>query len=85
MCEMTRMPVTMHEEVQQDPVPQAMHVLLSEVLRKVPLRASGVLWEQSCVPLLQQLEDQGRWTKVPLSLTFSEIYVPILLLYCSLF
>ncbi|KAJ6683903.1 hypothetical protein OIU85_007586 [Salix viminalis] len=29
----------------QDPVPQAMHVLLSEVLREVPLRSPRVLWE----------------------------------------
>lgn len=65
--EMRRMPITMLEEVQQDPIPQAMHVLLSEVLQQVPVRASRVLWEQSRVPLLQQLEDQGRRPQVPLN------------------
>ena len=63
---MRRMPIAMLEEVQPDPIPQAMHVLLSEVLQKVPVRASGVLREQSRVPLLQQLEDQGRRPQVPL-------------------
>lgn len=63
---MRRMPIAMLEEVQPDPIPQAMHVLLSEVLQKVPVRSSGVLWEQSRVPLLQQLEDQGRRPQVPL-------------------
>ncbi|GER35818.1 microtubule-associated protein 65-2 [Striga asiatica] len=59
---MTRMPLAMFEAMRADPIPQALHVLLPKVLQKVPLRASGVLWEQSCLPLLQQLEDQGRFS-----------------------
>ena len=75
---LTRMPITMLEEMWQDPIPQALHVLLSEVLQEVPLRASGVLWEQSCVPLLQQLEDQGRRTQVPLSFfTFHQLLLSL--------
>ncbi|MFQ6647691.1 hypothetical protein Gotur_020955, partial [Gossypium turneri] len=43
-----------------------MHVLLSEMLQQMPLCAPWLLWEQSCLPLLQQLEDQRRRTQVPL-------------------
>lgn len=35
--------------------------------------ATGVLWEQSSVPLLQQLEDQGRRTQVPLNFNFIKL------------
>lgn len=63
---MTRMPITVHKEVQQDPIPQALHVLLPEMLQQVPVCAPRFLWEQGCVPLLQQLEDQGRRTQMPL-------------------
>ncbi|RVW82689.1 hypothetical protein CK203_037457 [Vitis vinifera] len=42
-CEMTRMPVTVLEEVRQDTVPQALHVLLSEMLQKVPVRSPRYL------------------------------------------
>ena len=37
------MPITMHEEVRQDTVLQTMHVLLSKMLQKVPLRSTSVL------------------------------------------
>ncbi|KAL2898812.1 Zinc finger C3H1 domain-containing protein [Bienertia sinuspersici] len=38
-----------------------MHVLLQEVLRKMPLCATRYLWQQGTLPLLQQLEDQEGW------------------------
>lgn len=60
--EMTRMPRAVHEEVQQDAIPQAVHVLLPKVLQKVPLRAPRLLWQQRRLPLLQQLEDSARRT-----------------------
>lgn len=82
----TRMPITMLEEVQQDPIPQAMHVLLSEMLQKVPVCASWVLWEQSRVPLLQQLEDQGGRTQMPLkqNLLFTFLNLPFYCCYSTL-
>ncbi|XVF20601.1 hypothetical protein REPUB_Repub12eG0014700 [Reevesia pubescens] len=45
---------------------EAMHVLLSQVLCQMPMRPSWDLWQQASLPLLQQLEDQGRRTQVPL-------------------
>ncbi|KAK1440806.1 hypothetical protein QVD17_06638 [Tagetes erecta] len=61
-----KVPGAMHKEMQQNAVPQAVHVLLPKVLREMPMRATWVLWEQTSVPVLQQLEDQGRWTKMSL-------------------
>ncbi|GFP99388.1 gibberellin-regulated protein 4 [Phtheirospermum japonicum] len=52
--------------MQGDKVQEALFVLLQQVLQQVPLRSPGVLWEQSRLLLLQQLEDQGRRTKMPL-------------------
>nr|AFK36206.1 unknown [Lotus japonicus] len=84
------MSITMHEEMRSDPIPQALHVFLSEVLQEVPVCTSGVLWEQSCVPLLQQLEDPTRRTKVPLSFNFSSKVIFLIICYnfhslCCLF
>ncbi|KAG5535083.1 hypothetical protein RHGRI_023012 [Rhododendron griersonianum] len=72
---MTRMPIAMLKEVRPDPVPQALHVFLPEMLHQMPVCAPRVLWEQSCVPLLQQLEDQGRWPQVPLENPHSNPYL----------
>lgn len=47
----------MHQQMLQDLVQEAVHVLLPEMLRKVPVRAPRHLWEQASLPLLQQLED----------------------------
>lgn len=41
-----------------DGVPEALRVLLPEVLRGVPLRAAGHLRQQAVLPLLRPLEDQ---------------------------
>lgn len=60
------MPITVHQKMQPDAVPQTLHVLLPKVLCQVPLCASWVLWEQGCLPLLQQLEDQAWRTQMPL-------------------
>jgi len=50
----------------QDAPQEAVPLLLQQVLRKVPLRASGNLRQQGNLPLLQQLEDQERRAQVPL-------------------
>ncbi|XP_051121034.1 uncharacterized protein LOC127244520 isoform X2 [Andrographis paniculata] len=47
------MPIAMYEEVQQDTVPQTLHVLLPEVLQNLPLRPTRLLWQQGSLPLLQ--------------------------------
>jgi hypothetical protein len=41
-----------------DSVPEAVPLLLRQVLRGVPVRAGGHLRQQGLLPLLQQLEDQ---------------------------
>lgn len=66
---MTRMPRAMLKEVRTNPIQEAVLILLPKVLHEVPLRPLGVLWEQRGVPLLQQLEDQARRTKMPLTLS----------------
>lgn len=53
--------------VRQDAVQEAVHLLLQQVLQHLPVRAVGLLRQQGRVPLLQQLEDQARRTKVPVS------------------
>ncbi|XP_021303955.1 uncharacterized protein LOC8077934 isoform X2 [Sorghum bicolor] len=49
-----------------DGVPEAVPLLLPEVLRDVPVRAGGHLRQQEHLPLLQQLEDQEGRPQVPL-------------------
>ncbi|KAK2990754.1 hypothetical protein RJ640_003822 [Escallonia rubra] len=44
-----------------------MHVFLPQVLLQVPVRASRHLWQQTDMPLLQQLEDPARRTQMPLN------------------
>lgn len=58
-------------QVLGDGVQEAVHVLLPEVLRLLPLRAAGDLRQQAVVPLLQRLEDQARRPQVPLVNSFS--------------
>lgn len=43
-----------------DVTQEAVHVFLLEVLRQVPLRPGWCLWQQTNMPLLQQLEDPRR-------------------------
>ena len=50
----------------QDAPQKAVPLLLQQVLRQVPLRASRNLRQQGNLPLLQQLEDQERRAQVPL-------------------
>jgi len=50
----------------QDAPQEAVPLLLQQVLRQVPLRASRNLRQQGNLPLLQQLEDQERRAQVPL-------------------
>lgn len=38
------------------------------MLFQVPMCSSWLLWEQGCLPLLQQLEDQAWRTQMPLKL-----------------
>lgn len=57
-------------QVLGDGVQEAVHVLLPEVLRLLPLRAAGDLRQQAVVPLLQRLEDQARRPQVPLVNSF---------------
>jgi hypothetical protein len=52
--------------VLQDAVQEGLPHLMQQVLRQVPLRATGVLRQQGRLPLLQQLENQGRRAQVPL-------------------
>lgn len=49
-----------------DVTQEAMHVLLPKVLCEMPLRSSGHLRQQGTLSLLQQLENQGRKTQMPL-------------------
>lgn len=49
-----------------DGVPEAVPLLLPQVLRGVPVRAAGHLRQQEHLPLLQQLEDQAGRPQVPL-------------------
>jgi len=58
------------EAMLQDAPQEAVPLLLQQVLRKVPLRASGNLRQQGNLPLLQQLEDQERRAQVPLMPSF---------------
>jgi hypothetical protein len=51
--------------VREHAVPEGVPDVLQQVLRQVPVRAVGLLRPQVRVPLLQQLEDQGRRTQVP--------------------
>jgi len=50
----------------QDAPQEAVPLLLQQVLRQVPLRASRNLRQLGNLPLLQQLEDQERRAQVPL-------------------
>jgi len=45
---------------------EAMHVLLPKMLRHMPMCSSRRLWQQTSLPLLQQLEDPRRTTQMPL-------------------
>jgi hypothetical protein len=54
-------------EMLQDAPQEAVPLLLQQVLRQVPLRASRNLRQQGNLTLLQQLEDQGRRAQVPLT------------------
>lgn len=56
----------------EDSVPQAMYVLLPEVLQEMPVRASGLLRQQAGLCVLQQLEDQARWAQVPLNQSINQ-------------
>jgi hypothetical protein len=61
----------------QDAPQEAVPLLLQQVLRQVPLRASRNLRQQGNLTLLQQLEDQGRRAQVPLtSLLFFVLFGP---------
>lgn len=51
------MQAPMHVPVLRDVAQEAVHVVLPEVLRQVPLRSEGSLRQQANMPLLQQLED----------------------------
>ncbi|XWS48019.1 hypothetical protein CRYUN_Cryun13aG0036000 [Craigia yunnanensis] len=51
-----------------------MHVFPSKMMCQVPLCPSWLLWQQSCVPLLQQLEDQAWRTQMPLINSFDSYY-----------
>lgn len=55
-----------------DVAQEAVHVLLPKVLREMPVRASWNLRQQTSLPLLQQLEDQGRRPQMPLKLGAAE-------------
>ena len=61
-----RMLQGMHKEVLKYTIPQCMHALLPKMLQEVPVCSPRHLWQQAGLSLLQQLEDQGRWTQVPL-------------------
>jgi hypothetical protein len=52
----------------QDAPQEAVSILLQQVLRQVPVRASRHLRQQGNLPLLQQLEDQERRPQVPLTM-----------------
>lgn len=47
-----------------------MHVLLPKVLQNMSVCTSWNLWKQKCLLMLQQLEDQGRKTKMSLNISF---------------
>jgi len=64
VCDRVRRPV--RGAVLGDGVPEAVPLLLPEVLRDVPVRAGGHLRQQEHLPLLQQLEDQEGRPQVPL-------------------
>ena len=65
VCNRVRRPV--RGAVLGDGVPEAVPLLLPQVLRGVPVRAAGHLRQQEHLPLLQQLEDQERRAQVPVS------------------
>ena len=60
------MPKSMCHTVWKNTIPQAMHVFLPKVLQEVLVCAAWLLWKQSRLSLLQQLEDKGRRTQMPL-------------------
>ena len=63
---MCRLQAKMHIPVLSNITQEAMHVFLPEVLRQMPVCASWNLRQQAGLPLLQQLEDPGRRTQMPL-------------------
>ena len=73
-----RLPTEMPNPVLGDVAQEAMHVLLPQMLRPVPVCAAWHLRQQANVSLLQQLEDQGRWPQVPLDFSLG-IYIYSLL------
>ncbi|GMH21949.1 hypothetical protein Nepgr_023792 [Nepenthes gracilis] len=60
------MPGGLRLPVLGDDVPEQMLGVLQLLLREMPLRAVGYLRPQGRMPLLQQFEDEGGWTEVPL-------------------
>jgi len=62
----------------QDAPQEAVPLLLQQVLRQVPLRASRNLRQQGNLPLLQQLEDQERRAQVPLMTMTSLFFFSLL-------
>lgn len=54
----------MHKAVLENSIPQAVHILLPKMLPKMPMRATRLLRQQAGLLLLQQLEDQARWSQV---------------------
>jgi hypothetical protein len=69
----------MHKAVLENSIPQAVCVLLPEMLPEVPVCASGVLRQQAGLLLLQQLEDEARRSEVPIifQLSIQLIYHPM--------
>jgi hypothetical protein len=60
-----------HHQVLSHSIQEAMLVLLPKVLCKVLVCASRHVWEQTVLPLLQQLEDQERRAQMPLKIHVS--------------
>ncbi|KAG5529683.1 hypothetical protein RHGRI_030154 [Rhododendron griersonianum] len=64
----------MHIQVLGDVAQEAVHVLLLEMLLKMPLRSTWDFWQQANMPLLQQLEDPTRRSQMSLNLIKTTLY-----------
>ena len=71
------------KEVLQDSIQETMSVLLQQVLCKVPVCAPRFLWQQRGLPLLQQLEDQGRRPQMPINY-YHHMYQPLTMNYITM-
>ncbi|KAL8527462.1 hypothetical protein ACS0TY_005349 [Phlomoides rotata] len=67
----------MQQQMLTNSIQETMFVLLPEMLCKVSVCASWHIWQQADLPLLQQLEDQEGWTKMPLNMFINNAFLSL--------